>query len=365
MLMRHFHFLLRLRSIIGFALVISAACLTWAVAFSRDNWIALDAQEWNSWYPTGWTDDSVPGKVIAYTDVHYRIDEQYLYGQRNGRVTLRTRYNTDVPTGPVHYAIENGWVSRTIFLLNRGVFKVSAWEQWGLERLDEYLWEEVSYEFICPSQEIRRIKTRFESHDGMYAIVPSLHTYAAAGWSSRLDDWPSKVDTGDLVPLLNPLAPIWPRLCEEPHFSWELYEQQKLSLNQGHHRIWIPFPDEIRDPTFTDAAWDYAAMDICAERVPDGQTTCRLLKSGDSPARHALLLMPGRYRFFQRLHGELQQQSCGNVLRGFGNSGPCNDGKLWYWRKASPPHAPVEVQLQDLGPGTSVGPQIGVFSVDF
>lgn len=365
MLMRHFHFLLRLRSIIGFALVISAACLTWAVAFSRDNWIALDAQEWNAWYPTGWTDDSVPGKVVAYTDVHYRIDEQYLYGQRNGRVTLRTRYNTDVPTGPVHYAIENGWVSRTIFLLNRGVFKVSAWEQWGLERLDEYRWEEVSYEFICPSQEIRRIKTRFESHDGMYAIVPSLHTYAAAGWSSRLDDWPSKVDTGDLVPLLNPLAPIWPRLCEEPHFSWELYEQQKLSLNQGHHRIWIPFPDQITDPTRTHVEFGDAVLDICAEQMPGGHLTCRRLNSGDSPERHALLLLPGRYRFFQRLHGQAQQDSCGNVLREFGRAGPCNDGKRWYWRKVSPPHAPVEVQLQDLGPGTSVGPQIGVFSVDF
>ena len=352
-----------LQMALGCALAVSAALLMWAVALSRDNWIALDSQQWNAWYPTGSTDVRATDGVVAYTDVHYRIEEQYLYGQRNGRVTLRSRYNTDEDTGPVSFEIENGWVSRTIFLLRQGVFKVSDWERVKFLRL--YRWEEASYEFICSSQEIRRMKTRFETHDGMYATWAHYHTYAASGWSSRLDDWPSKVDTGKLVPLLNPLAPIWPHLCAEPHFSWELYEQQKLSLNQGLHRIWIPFPNEITDPTLTHAEYfEPAVMDICAEQIPGGQLTCRLLNSGDSPTRHALLLLPGRYRFFQRLHGEPQLESCGNVLRGFGSAGPCNDGKLWYWRKFSPPHAPVEVQLQDLGPGTSVGPQISAFSVD-
>jgi hypothetical protein len=359
------HSSVKLQIVLGCALAVSAVLLMWALALSRENWIALDAQQWNAWYPTGWTDEGVPGKSIAYTDVHYRIDEPYEYGQRNGRVTVRTRYNTDLDIGPVGYLIENGLGSRTLLLLKQGLFKASAWQQWRQQTLHDYRWEEVSYEYICPSQEIRRIKTRFESHVGKYAAQDFYYSYGASGWSTGLGDWPSKVNTGDLVPLLNPLAPIWPRLCGEPHFSWELFEQEQQSLKQGHHRIWIPLPDEITDPTKTHVEFEDSTMDICAEQISDKALTCRLLNSGDSPARHAILLMPGRYWFFQRLHGEPQQERCGNLLRGFGNAGPCNDGQRWYWRKTSSPYAPVEVRLQDLGPGTSVGPQISSFSMNF
>jgi hypothetical protein len=179
-----------------------------------------------------------------------------------------------------------------------------------------------------------------------------------------LEGWTDKVNGRQIVPLLNPLAPIWPSLCGETHLSWELYAQQQLTHEKGYHRIWIPLPDKIEDPTRGDATYEDAPMDICAEQVPDGALTCLIFNSGDSPTRHALLLKPGRYRFFQRLHGEPQQEGCGNLIRGFGNSGPCNDGKRWYWRKTLPPQAPEEVQLQDLGPGTSVGPQIRSFELD-
>jgi len=355
---------LRLQVVLGCAVAVSAALLMWAVALSRDNWIALDAEQWNAWFPVGISTEE-PSNDPAYTDVHYRVDVEYVYGQRSGRVTLRSRYNTELDVGPVSHAIENGWVSRAIRMLQQGVFKASAWKMWGQQWLYAYRWQEETYEYICPSQEIRRIQVRYENNEGLHATTNPYFTNAAAGWSTRLGDWPSKVNSGDLLPLLNPLAPIWPRLCGEPHFSGELYAQEQLALDQEHHRIWIPFPDEITDPTRTHVEFGDAEMDICAEQVPDGQLTCRLLNSGDSPARHALLLTPGRYRFFQRLHGEPQHNSCGNVLRGFGTSGPCNDGKRWYWRQEAPPHVPVEAQLQDLGPGTSVGPQITAFSVDY
>ena len=354
---------LKYRMALVCVLAVTAVLSTWLV-LSRDRWTALDARQWNAWFPSYQTAADDLGKTVLYSEVHYRVEEEYDFGQRNGQVVLRTRYSDEVTTGPVGYALENSWVSRTIRLFKQGLFKAATWKEWDQQWLNAYRQEEVLYEYICPSQEIRQLKSRLESDDGLYATNYFFHTSGGAGWSSRLGDWSKKVSSRQAVPLLNPLAPIWDRLCGEPHFNWELYAMQKQAMDQKHHRIWMPLPEKIIDPNYTDAATMDAPMDICAEQMPEGQLTCRLLNSGDSPARHALLLKPGRYRFFQRLHGEPQQQSCGNMRRGFGNAGPCNDGKRWYWRRASPSDLPVEVRLQDLGPGTSVGPQISSFSVD-
>lgn len=341
-----------------------AALLILMLVLPRVSWTTLDTEQWNEWFLSNVTADADSSKVVNFTDVRFRIEEKYDYGQRNGRVVLRTRFSDDVSTGPVSYEIENGLLKRTLRLIKQGVFTEAARKQWNQKWLDSFRQKEVVYEYICPSQEIRQIKSKLESHDGMQATLFSYHTSGGAGWSARLEDWPAKVNRGEVLPLMNPLAPIWPSLCGETHLSWELYAQQQMAMKKAHHRIWIPLPDEINDPTRGDASDEDAPMDICAEQVLDGALTCLLLRSGDSPARHALLLKPGRYRFFQRLHGEPQQVSCGNLMRGYGNVGPCNDGKRWYWGKVLPPHAPVEVVLQDLGPGTSVGPQIRFFNVD-
>lgn len=356
--------LLRRQIGLGLALVVIVAMLMGTVALMRGNWTAIDAKEWNTWYPSNETADADPNKTVLYTEVDFRIEENYVYGMRNGRVVLRTRLSDDVTTGPTGYQIENGWVSRTIGLFKQGVFTAAARNLWRQQWLHSFWQQELVYEYICPSQEIRQIESRLQSQEGLKATVFSFHTSGGAGWSSRLEGWTDKVNGRQIVPLLNPLAPIWPSLCGETHLSWKLYAQQQLAHEKGYHRIWIPLPDKIEDPTRGDATYEDAPMDICAEQVPDGALTCLIFNSGDSPTRHALLLKPGRYRFFQRLHGEPQQEGCGNLIRGFGNSGPCNDGKRWYWRKTLPPHAPEEVQLQDLGPGTSVGPQIRSFELD-
>ena len=357
---------LSIRQLLGLLLVlcVSAAGVIWAIELSRHNWIKLDAQQWYSWFPDTPSAQDHRVSEVFYTDVHYRVDAQYDYRKTLGRVVLRTRYNTDVDTGPVGHNANNGWLSRTVRLFQKGVIRASAWKDWDYPWLHDYQSEDRVYEFICPSQEIRHIQSRLESSDGLYANFYPTYLYGADGWRTHLDNWAVKVNRGDLKTLLNPLAPIWPRLCGEQHFSWELFEQALHSLEQEQHRIWIPFPDEVIDPTRTHAEFGDQDMDICAEHVTSGELTCRLLKGGDSTARHALLLPPGRYRFFQRLHGALQQDDCGNVLRGFGKKGGCNDGRRWFWRSQSHPHSPVEATLFDLGPGTSVGPKIRAFDLE-
>ena len=340
------------------------ALLLGAAHLSRDHWIELDAQQWNRWFPSG----RVPAKAgdqtadehPRYTRVRYRIERDYDHGQTTGLVVLETTYEVEVATGPLGYRAENGWLWRIAWALRTDPFKVATWQNLGGLSVDSYRSEQGVYEYICPSQEVRYLRSRYENVLGMRGTLWIYHTNSQSGWSNGLENWTEVVNEGDPIPL-GPLAPIWPRLCRDAyfppvqHFTFELMQQRERAVHHGHHRIWIPFPAQIRDPAAThgdDEAWP---MEVCAEESASGRLLCRLWTSGDDPGRHALLLEPGTYRFFQKYYDKLPERFCGP-------RSPCRDTTRWYWRTHT--RGPVQITLKDQGPGTRVGPQIEFFDVE-
>lgn len=345
--------------------VLAVALLLWTVHFSGKNWNQVDAQQWNRWVPSSADAAIVVDQKsigVPYKDVHYRIERDYEHGRLSGIVALRMSYESEVSFGPNGLFSDNGWFWRIGWMLRQGLFNASSWQDPRFLSMDSYRSEQRTYEYICPSQEFRLVRSQFENDLGMRGTRAESHTRSSAGWTNGIENWAQAVTKGEPLRLRD-LALIWPRLCRQDpypaakHFSFELNEQREEAIRDGRHRTWMPLPDEIEDPAnfATDASLEAWPMEVCAEESVSGRLSCRLWVTGDDTARHALLLEPGTYRFFQRYYSNLPESSCGPGSR-------CKDTTRWYWRTHT--HAPVEITLNNLGPGTSVGPQIAFFDLE-
>jgi len=343
------------------SVVLMIALLLGAAHLFRDRWIELDAQQWNRWFPSTQV-SAVSGENVRYKKVRYRIEKDDELGQANGRVGVETTYEFEVETGPDGYFAENGWLWRIGWALRNRPFEAATWQDLGGLFLRSYRSSEDVYQYICASQEYRWDRTRIENDVGMRATYRSYLNHSQSGWSNGLDNWVEAVNAGE-APRLIPLAPLWRQLCPREHFpavdhfSSELNQQRDEALRSGRHRIWIPFPDRIKDPirSYTSTAGLEWPMEVCAEEVTEGRLSCRAWLTGEDTSRHALLLGPGTYRFFQKYYDKLPERFCGPAS-------PCGDTTRWYWRTRT--RGPVQITLKDQEPGTRVGPQIGFFDVE-
>lgn len=338
------------------ALYIAAARLFHA------QWTQVDVQQWNRWIPSNAPAASPSvqqgDKPVAYQDVRYRIERPYEYGGANGIVSIRTTYESEIDLLP-SVNPSNGWWWRVVWILRQGPFKASSWQDLRLLPMLSYRTQQTTYEYICPSQEFRHLRSLYENDLGMRGTETLLYNHSSEGWTQGLDQWSESVNKGEPMALKEP-APIWSELCRHEnfppveHFSFELYQQREAAVREGKHRIWIPFPPEIKDPSALDSGISPWPMQVCAQETTSAKLTCRLWITGDDTQRHALLVEPGTYRFFQQFYCNFPKQ--------YLEHSPCQNTTRWFWRTHT--RGPIEVRLRDLGPGTSVGPQIAFFDVE-